>query len=119
MGYNPRRGQHVLSQVCSEKLDTLEKCIQSLIDASYPVAGNMLWDCKVSENGEWQRQHTLAQSTRQPLGQVIGTDKDNQTVTVFIFSPNSNHAIDGLRTSTGHITIHVSWCQCKLESLML
>jgi hypothetical protein len=106
-----------ISLLCAEQESKLERSMQSLLDISHPLPGDLLWDCKLSETGQWQRARTTADTHKGAIGEVIANDKEAGRVTCRIFSERSNPDIDSVRIVTGEISLPVQWCKCRIRSL--
>jgi hypothetical protein len=109
--------QHKLTLLCMEQESKVEKSLQSLLEVTYPMHGDLLWDCKLSEFGDWQRSHTAAGELNEPIGEVIAHRKETEEVIFRIFADRSNSDIDSVRIATGELTLPLRWCKCRIQSL--
>ncbi len=108
---------YMLSLVIEEQQNKLERSMQSLLELSYPAHGDLLWDCKLSDTGEWQRARTSANVEGGALGEVITHDREEGTVTFRLFPRRSNAVIDAVRRATGELVLPLHYCITRVGSL--
>lgn len=117
------RARRLLDDECKRLEAALRRDLQRVLDARLPIWGDWIWNCCLRPAGDWERGKTfrrfvdssaLPVGEMEAIGQVIRSDKSNQTITFKLLTGLENPVLESLKNDKGEITLPAACCECRV-----